>query len=216
MNKLLKLCLLAVLFATFTLSSCKKEDKTDPVVVDAAYFTFAKVGNTNTYETSAVIPLIGTKTGTMSQSIVEKIGTNIYKVITVMDLGLSTLGVPATTDTSYWYISNTELADVDDATGSNKFLYFTKGDAVNKTYTLTDLTGTTTRTILSTSESVSTSIGAFSTFKIKETSTEGTNETNYYFNNAIGMVKTSVKVSIEYSGMPITVNIDIVLKSKNF
>lgn len=215
MNKLLKLSFLAVIFVAFAFSGCKKDDP-DTVVVDGAYFAFAKVGNINTYETSAVIPIVGTKTGTMSQSIVEKIGTNIYKVITVMDLGLSALGIPATTDTSYWYISNTELADVDDASGNNKFLYFTKGDAVNKTYTLSDLTGTTTRTILSTSESVSTSIGAFNTFKIKETTTASTNETSYYFNNAVGMVKTSVKVNIEYSGMPITVNIDIVLKSKNF
>jgi hypothetical protein len=200
-----------------TLSACKKKDDvtTDPTPV-VPYFTFAKVGNVANYETSAVIPILGTKTGTMSQTIIEKIGDNIYKVKTVMDLGLSTLGVPATTDTSFWFISGTELADVEDATGANKFMYYTKGDAANKTYTLTDLTGTSTRTILSVNESITNSLGTFATYKIKETNDADANETTFYFNNNAGMVKTTMKVNTVYSGLPITVNIEMSLKSINF
>lgn len=218
MKNLLKISGLLLLAFIITLSACKKNDDDDTTPTpDPPYFTFAKVGNIATYETSAVIPIVGTKTGTMTQTVLEKIGTNIYKVQTVMDLGLGTLGVPPSTDTSYWFISDTEMASVDDNLGTNKFMYYAKNDAVNKTYTFTDGTVTDTRVILATNESITTTLGTFPCFKIKETSSDTpSDETIYYFNNASGMVKTSLKVSTVVSGMPITIMIDMNLKSKNF
>ena len=217
MKKLIKLSGLIAIAFVLTLSACKKDDNTDDTTpTPTAYFTFAKVGNIANYTTSAVIPVLGTKTGTMKQTVLSKAGDNVYMVLTEMDLGLSALGVPSTVDTSYWFISNTELADVDDAAGTNKFMYFAKGDAVGKAYNLTDLTGTTTRTIVSTSESVSTTAGTFSTYRIKETNDADANESEYFFHNTAGMVKTNIKVNMVYSGFPITVNIEMKLDSKNF
>jgi hypothetical protein len=214
MKNLTKLSVLVFLALVIVLGGCKKDSSKDNTTPTTPYFTFAKVGNVANFTTSASTPL-GVKTGTMTQTVLEKIGDNIYKVKTEMDFGLGTL-MPPTTDTSFWYIGTSELADVDDSNGTNKFMYYAAGDAINKTYTFSDGTSTTTRTILSTSESVTSALGSFSTYKIRETNDASTNETVFYFNNNVGMVKSTIVYGISVGGFPVNINMDIVLNSKNF
>lgn len=216
MKSILKFSTLLLLAFVVFSTSCKKDDSDDDSNNNnnnntTSYFTFAKVGNVSNYITQATIPFIGNVTGSMTQRVIEKVSDNIYKVETVMDLGLSSYGVPATTDTSLWYISNTEFASVEDD-GTN-FFYYKKGDAVNKTYSFTSADAvTSTRLIMSTSASTVGGTATYSCYKIKETDSGSTNESYYYLNNEAGLVKFTTIVTT--SGM--TVNIDVTLAQKNF
>ena len=204
--------LIAVLFILI-LAACEKEEtpvNNNPTPV-TPYFTFAKVGNIAEFETKTPV-LTTTYTGSMTQKILEKLATNIYKIETSINLG-----IPSTSpiiDTSLWYISSTEFANVEDINGTNKFLYFAKGDSINKIYTNIDSVGTTTtRIIQSVNEPLVTPVGNFSTYKLKETNDKNANESTYYINNSVGLVKLTRKVTIAVIG---DLNVEIKLISKNY
>lgn len=215
MKRILRLSALLLFISVVITTSCKKdetdEDNNNNNNNTTAYFTFAKVGNISNYITQSTIPFIGNVTGSMTQEVIEKVSDNVYKVKTVMDLGLSSYGVPATTDTSLWYISNTEFASIEED-GSN-FFYYKKGDAANKSYTYVSPDAvTSTRLIMATSESVASGAGNFACYKVKETDSESTNEAYYYLHSTAGLVKFTTIVN--YSGLMI--NVEVGLVQKNF
>jgi hypothetical protein len=215
MNKKLTLSASIMLALAVSFSACKKDDvKTDPTpdppTPATPYFNFAKVGNTASFETSTPL-VVQTFTGTMSQEVKSKHGTDVFMVETLLSLGIPS--VQDINSTGYWKITNTQFASVDDEQGSKPFPYFTKGDAVNKTYTVSDSGITRTRTVLSVSESVTVPAGTFTCFKVKETNSGNADESVYYFHKDFGLIRTQMKINYQIIG---AINIDITLLSKNF
>lgn len=193
MNKNLKKFAFFILALAVSFSACKKDDKTDPITPTppaTAYFKFAKVGNTASYKTSTPV-LIQTFTGTMSQEIKSKHGNDVFMIESVLKLGIPL--IQDVNSTNYWKISNTQFASVDDEQGSNPFPYYTKDDAVNKTYTMIDSGITYTRTVISINESVTVDAGTYTCIKVKETNSDNTDESVYYFHKDSGLIRTQMK-----------------------
>jgi hypothetical protein len=215
MNKNFKYLLVCLFALAISFGACRKRDnELEPIDNTPApavpYFTFGKVSNETEYETKTPV-LMQTYTGTMTQKVLSKSGADIFTVETFLSLGVPLIG--DSTYVGYWKISSTQFASVDDELGTNPFPYYTKDDAVNKSYALTDTSGTRVRTVLSINESVTTVLGTFNCIKVKETRTGSVDETTYYINKDVGLVKSQVKMSVPLIN---ALNIEINLVSKNF
>jgi hypothetical protein len=203
-------------FAAFAMTlavaftSCSKDDDNNNTPTPINGFTFSKVGNTATYELKTTV-MGQTFNGTAIMTVIGKYSNNVAKV--KMDLNLGIPGAPAQVDTSYWFVSSTEFADVDDSTGVNKFLYTTYNPALNTRYTMGEGTDSTYRDIVVLSENVATTAGAFECIKVRETNNTNEDENFFFINKSAGMVKILTTADGGQAGV---INMEFVLKTKSY
>lgn len=214
MKSITKFAGLLILFLALGIVACKKDkDETpdpkpkEPVI--SPYFIFAKIGNESHFETTVNV-LVQTFKGTMVQKVISKTG-DIYGVEIIIDLKIPSL--PPTTDTSYWLVSPTQFANVDDELGSNPFPYFENGDTLNMTYTHTVADTTYTRTVKALAENVTVAPGIYSCIKVFENNDKTPAEQTYWVSKDAGLIKSTIKV-VPQAG--VTLIVDAKLTAKNF
>ncbi len=183
MKKTVHFLLLAIMVGTISFVGCKKDDPDDPNPTPTTpTFTFNKSGN----EWHMAFNYITTN-DTMIIKLGQNLGNNKFEFITWQK------GDELNKDTSYMYISSTELAELDSA--DVKYTWLKSTAKVGDVYWYVEGTDTIKYTVQSINTNVAVPVGTFSCYKVKQTMNSETDGMTLYINKDKGFIKIEFPVS---------------------
>lgn len=189
-----KFLFLALIIA---LVSCNKDDDDNQ---EPEGSKILKVGNTWVYDLDVSSSGV-TMSGVFTYKVLEKMDNGTYKVSLTTEI----TGLPTQTETEYW--TEDDVFDIGKDLSSLK---------VGDTWDETEDGITYTTTVMSLNENVTVPAGTFVCAKLKGTTSEDDTESFAFINKDYGMIKTEATVTEEDEGIVYTVDMVMVLKSKNF